>query len=177
MDSAKLNDWLQVIGIFALVASLVFVGLQLKQTQEIGQGEAASYYLENINSFRNTIIENAEVWRNGCMDEELSDGDQTRFAQMYAEYLSTAFWTWVAREDGVLGVDSEFTINAFAANIHRYPGIAKIIASRQLWAAEGSKVDEGMSARFRAAVQTRLAELKEIEPEPLSDPQWCGNLS
>ena len=35
MDSAKLNDWLQVIGIFAVVASLIFVGLQMRQTQEI----------------------------------------------------------------------------------------------------------------------------------------------
>ena len=35
MDSAKLNDWMQVIGIFALVASLMFVGLQMKQAQEI----------------------------------------------------------------------------------------------------------------------------------------------
>ena len=35
MDSAKLNDWMQVVGIFALVASLIFVGLQLKQSHEI----------------------------------------------------------------------------------------------------------------------------------------------
>ncbi len=35
MDSAKLNDWMQVIGIFALVASLIFVGLQMKQTHKI----------------------------------------------------------------------------------------------------------------------------------------------
>ena len=35
MDSAKLNDWMQVIGIFALVASLVFVGLQMRQAQDI----------------------------------------------------------------------------------------------------------------------------------------------
>ena len=35
MDSAKLNDWMQVIGIFAVVASLIFVGLQMKQTHEI----------------------------------------------------------------------------------------------------------------------------------------------
>ena len=83
---------LQVIAIFALIASLIFVGLQIKQTQEIGRGEAAAYYLESINSFRNTIIENSEVWRTGCMDEELSDGDQTRFAQMYNEYFSTIFW-------------------------------------------------------------------------------------
>jgi hypothetical protein len=40
MDSAKLNDWMQVIGIFALVASLVFVGLQMKQTHEIALSTA-----------------------------------------------------------------------------------------------------------------------------------------
>ena len=35
MDSAKLNDWMQVFGIFALVASLIFVGLQMQQDREI----------------------------------------------------------------------------------------------------------------------------------------------
>ncbi len=35
MDSAKLNDWMQVVGIFAVVASLVFVGLQMMQDREI----------------------------------------------------------------------------------------------------------------------------------------------
>jgi len=35
MDSAKLNDWMQVFGIFAVVASLIFVGFQMKQSQEI----------------------------------------------------------------------------------------------------------------------------------------------
>ena len=29
MDSAKLNDWMHVVGIFALVASLIFVGLRM----------------------------------------------------------------------------------------------------------------------------------------------------
>jgi len=177
MDSAKLNDWLQVIAIFALVASLIFVGLQMKQTQEIGQGQAAGYYAENANLFRNTIIENAEVWRNGCMDEELSNGDQTRFAQMFNEYASTAFWFWISQELGVFRFESDFATNAFAANIHRYPGIAKMMASKRLWGVEGSKVDDRMVAQFRAAIQTRLVELKEIEPEPLSDPKWCGNLS
>ena len=35
MDSAKLNDWMQVVGIFALVASLIFVGLQMNQTHKV----------------------------------------------------------------------------------------------------------------------------------------------
>ena len=35
MDIAKLNDWLQAVGLFGVIASLIFVGLQMKQTQEI----------------------------------------------------------------------------------------------------------------------------------------------
>ena len=35
MDSAKLNDRMQVVGIFAVVASLIFVGLQMRQTHRI----------------------------------------------------------------------------------------------------------------------------------------------
>jgi len=39
MDSAKLNDWLQVIGLFGVIASLIFVGLQMKQDREIALSE------------------------------------------------------------------------------------------------------------------------------------------
>ena len=35
MDSGKLNDWMQVLAIFALVASIIFVGLQMTQVQKI----------------------------------------------------------------------------------------------------------------------------------------------
>lgn len=31
MDSNKLNDWIQIVGIFALVASLLFVGVEVRQ--------------------------------------------------------------------------------------------------------------------------------------------------
>lgn len=41
MDSAELNDWMQVIGIFAVVASLIFVGLQMRQDQEIAMSLAS----------------------------------------------------------------------------------------------------------------------------------------
>jgi len=35
MDPANLNDWIQAVGLFAVVASLIFVGLQMKQSHEI----------------------------------------------------------------------------------------------------------------------------------------------
>jgi hypothetical protein len=39
VNSAKLNDWMQVIGIFAVVASLLFVGLQMRQAQKISMSQ------------------------------------------------------------------------------------------------------------------------------------------
>jgi len=40
MNSAKLNEWLQVVGLFGLIASLVFVGLQMRQDQDIALSAA-----------------------------------------------------------------------------------------------------------------------------------------
>ena len=35
MDSAKLSDWLQVTGLFGVIVSLVFVGLEIQQSRQI----------------------------------------------------------------------------------------------------------------------------------------------
>jgi hypothetical protein len=40
MDSAKVNDWLQVIGLFGVIASLIFVGLEMQQAKQIAISNA-----------------------------------------------------------------------------------------------------------------------------------------
>ena len=39
MITRKLEDWLQIIGLFSVVGSLIFVGLQMKQAHEIALAE------------------------------------------------------------------------------------------------------------------------------------------
>jgi len=41
MNTNKLNDWLQVIGLFGIIASLVFVGLEMRQAKEIAIANAS----------------------------------------------------------------------------------------------------------------------------------------
>lgn len=48
MDSAKVNDWLQVIGLFGVIASLLFVGMQMKQEHEIAVASAYQARSEQI---------------------------------------------------------------------------------------------------------------------------------
>lgn len=40
MKIEKLNDWLQLLGLAGVIGSLIFVGLQLRQTQEIAMSDA-----------------------------------------------------------------------------------------------------------------------------------------
>ena len=35
MDSSKINDWLQVVGLFGVIGSLLFVGLQMQQDRQV----------------------------------------------------------------------------------------------------------------------------------------------
>jgi hypothetical protein len=42
VNSQRLNDWLQIVGLFGVIGSLIFVGLQLRQTQAIAFSE--TYY-------------------------------------------------------------------------------------------------------------------------------------
>lgn len=53
MDSERFNVWLQLTGMAGIVASLIFVGLQLKQSQEIA---IASQYAERSSEAR-------EIWQ------------------------------------------------------------------------------------------------------------------
>lgn len=53
MNSEKINDWLQVAGLAGVIGSLIFVGLQLKQAQDIAlsdvyQGRTAINVAANV---------------------------------------------------------------------------------------------------------------------------------
>ena len=39
MISKIFNDWLQIVGLFGVIGSLIFVGIQLRQTQDIALSE------------------------------------------------------------------------------------------------------------------------------------------
>jgi hypothetical protein len=72
VGSAKLRDWMELIGILAVVASLVFVGLQIRQDQEIAIVEAVSHRFDNAEALANLVQENSAIWIKGLDGDELS---------------------------------------------------------------------------------------------------------
>lgn len=75
-------DWkgtAELVGLAAIVASLIFVGLQMRQDQEIAEAQAyvdASALLIELNQY---IENNKEVWIKGLDGAELSLADKLTF--------------------------------------------------------------------------------------------------
>ena len=86
----KSFDWKSIaefVGIAAIVASLIFVGLQLRQDRQLALAENAADFDDTMIEYANVIRENREVWLRGLDGAELSPQDQVIF-----ESLGFAVW-------------------------------------------------------------------------------------
>ena len=98
MGPTKLKDWMEVVGIFALVGSLFFVGLQLKQTQEIAIAEQyqvrAIFGAEHVGSFAENVhllAISIDELNNAFEAGELSDSLIKDYESFGAEYMAVNF--------------------------------------------------------------------------------------
>ncbi len=176
MKSVNWKGILELIGIAAIVASLVFLALQIKQTDDVARTEIFIAYAEARNDYEALLIENAEIWQKACTGEELAPADQFRAAQIYEAFVNTSYVGWQAARIGLALTSTDERVNAFAANMHRYPGFRAIDESHLIWTDLGSANSTEDTALFGNAIDARLRYLQEIEPVPLSDPTWCGHL-
>lgn len=103
MDSAKLNDWMQVVGLFALVASLIFVGLQMQQEHEIAR---VMIYQERASSIAETAIAAA------TSPEAMAASTKSAFGDPNQEIAMDGWAGPITPQDMVLGT---FQANAFLA--------------------------------------------------------------
>jgi hypothetical protein len=90
MDSAKLNDWMQVVGIFAVVVSLIFVGFQLKQSQDIA--------IAGQNQERQSVAFDYYAWQSQI--DELVDG----YGARHREHLDVDISVENSRSDRSIGL-------------------------------------------------------------------------
>ncbi len=173
MNSEKVNDWLQIVGMFGIMASLVFVGVQVRQTQVIGEGESAMRSFEATIVAKQLFIDNIDVWVKGCAGEEMSVAEEATFAHLYTTYVTASFFSWLNAQQNILDLSPDNIVYGFAANIHRYPGIARIALAEIEWAEQTLKDDLESARDFSEAITARVIELREIEPQPMYDLRFC----
>ncbi len=157
------------------MASLIFVGLQLKQSEE-----ATVIELSESNSSRgiemSTLISNhADVWQRACLGEELTPPEQVIAGNIFFQYLRGNFNSWTRMETTSMdGLGASFLTDSFAANIHRYPGFKQMAVSWDKWEQAGTRFDNSDLQRYKDNILARISELEIEEPNPNSEVMWCG---
>ena len=63
VDSARLNDWIQAVGIFAVVASLVFVGIEVRQNSVATRSATNAAVKDSFLELNLTIASSPELAR------------------------------------------------------------------------------------------------------------------
>jgi hypothetical protein len=123
----KTADWkgtAELLGMAAVVASLLFVGMELRQSQQVALNEAAyttaSWYFET----RAEVNENAEVWSKGNAGEQLSAAEFAIYENLVRNAYTIAFWNWVTHERlGLSGLPGSADFSGF---LFKYPPARKV---------------------------------------------------
>ena len=122
MDSEKRKQLIDVIGLVGLIASLVFVGIQLRQTSKIAYSELDASMLAMRVETNNAINENAEIWVRGCKGDSLSPTEKVVFTNLVANRNN--LWFIEYRHAGELGRPeiADGILHDWAAFLYRNPG-------------------------------------------------------
>jgi hypothetical protein len=139
MNSVKLREWLEIIGILAVVASLVFVGIEIRQTSRAALEESFVGDLGTMIALEEIVVENSDVWLRGCRAEELNDVERVQFTRMYHMHEFLFFMRWlqrrsddrqhglepVSQQGTAAGMGSAWCLAAARTRPHAIPALAR----------------------------------------------------
>lgn len=171
MDKEKFGDWGQIVGLFAVFASLLFVGYEIRQSGRVANEESLQSEQANITSIETLVVENADVVLRGCLGEELEPREQLVFTRIYQVYSFRAFLAWVRTREGVSPGSESLAIDNMAINLHRSAGLRREWRLHEEW--RSYVPDEALWQTWRQLVDSRLEAMPALEPTPVMDVSRC----
>ena len=165
----KTRDWkdgAELIGIAAIVASLIFVGMQLRQDQNIAITETRSAITESVGTIATLIQADRETWKRGVDGEELSAEDQIAFLAM-TRAVENHFFNLTLRYRRFGNQDPERVERRFAFVLYIHSGLRQAyfqnIEFRKAVVAAFGQPWESRSL-FHNSIQAKLHELDQNSP-------------
>jgi len=164
----KRRDWretAELIGIFAILASLIFVALQLRQEQILTQTELRMSNVANKVAINNAIIENAEIWIKGNEGQELSPTEMavyTRLVNNINDYLFEYHLTLPLIDPGT----EEQVLSLLAGFLHDNPGAYTVWREREHrinFYRRSIDPGETITNEWVDAIESRMAILEKAE--------------
>ena len=131
MEFKKFNEIAELVGIVAIVASLIFVGLELRQSHSIAKAEVMANYLANSTEKNSAIIAEPDIWARGNAGEELTPAEQAVFE---FQVLNEQDRAWFAVEQyKLIGYNEwlEAETAEMAMFLHKNPGARRVWLARE----------------------------------------------
>jgi hypothetical protein len=131
VEFKKFNEIAELVGIAAIVASLIFVGLEMRQSQKIALAEVEASFVSASVEIESLISSNSKVWTRGIADEELDDSDAAIFESILVA-LSNRNWS-LQHQMRLLDKheNADASVHEFAAYLYRRPGLRRAWAERE----------------------------------------------
>jgi hypothetical protein len=163
------KDAAELVGITAIVSSLIFVGFQIRQDQEIAAAQSymdATAVLTEENQY---IDGNKEIWLRGLDGAELSQEDEYTFQAICRSIYLRKIAQWQRIRRLQTGRPAS-VIQGYAYNIHTYPGLRRffdelVVSLEESRSAFGRTRGDGS---FTSAVEVALGDLDRNPPPPQS---------
>ena len=129
MKEKNWKDIVELVGIAAIVGSLIFVGLQVRQDQQIAIAATFSTAIEATSNLATLIEADAETWKKGLDGGELSAADEIKFLAMVAAVEAYQLNMYIRFDRLEIG-DPERTYRNYAYAIYLHPGLRKAFLTR-----------------------------------------------
>ncbi len=164
---------MQFLGIFAVVASLIFVGQQMRQDRAIATAEAFASRSVAVTELAALISSNKALWISGLNGDELQEEDEAAFQAM-AEAVESYFVAMEVRQLSIGGSSfgrARSVENgrnyAFALYLHK--GLRRVWNEQlDYWRLRDSAFNSPAGGYdFRRRVDAELSQLvKDAPPKP-----------
>lgn len=127
----------EVFGVIFVVASLIFVGFQMRQTSNAIKVSAAQGYSTGDLQLRAMMIESGEVahiWRVGLSDfDSLTEDERVRFILILASYMRIHEAAFSQRQRGQLDPENWTHVEQSTAATVPQPGFQAFWKLRRHW--------------------------------------------
>ncbi len=160
MTGEQRKNVFEAIGFVVLIASLIFVGLQIRQEHRLARAQNSADFDDTMIEYARVINANREVWKKGLKRAELSPTDQIAF-----EAVAFAVWQkffGIYNRTDLLGYRSRDEIaRQLASELYIFPGLRHFSVAR---CEHGESM--GFSRPFCHDVREQLGRLDDGTPPP-----------
>ena len=163
----KRRELIEIAGLAAIAASLVFVGLQLRQTEDIGVAEGYAAFFSHRLEASNSIKEHVETWMKGVAGEKLNATESAIFAILVNQVNKSAVQGFLYTNK-VAGIEeAKILAQDFAVFLYLNPGVRIVWDEREdaLAAIRGPITGKTEGHPWTTSVRSYLAELDRQQPQ------------